>query len=73
MPRSTVIEIQIKGKWKQMSVPDALAIHERYGRCIACKQPARGHRKAKNGQAAHVEHHPGNPLCKLSHKYRKGK
>ena len=68
MAKSITIEIHIKGQWKSMSVTDALAINERYGRCIGCKQPARCHRKAINGAAAHVEHIRRNEDCELSDK-----
>jgi transposase len=65
MPKSAVLEINVNGKWKRVSVPDAIAMNERYGRCIECKQPARGHRKGRNGAAAHVEHLDWNERCSL--------
>lgn len=65
-----VIEIQIKGEWKRITVTDALTISERYGRCIECKEPARCHKKAKNGAAAHVEHLKWNKDCRLSYNNR---
>jgi len=63
MAKSTEIEVQINGQWKRMKVTDALAMNERYGRCIECHQPARAHARAKNGAAAHVEHLSWNEKC----------
>ena len=43
MARSLALEIQVQGQWKKMNVVDALAIDERYGRCVECHESARGH------------------------------
>ena len=61
MPRSTEIEIGIAGQWRRSNVEDALAINERYGRCVECHEDVRVHARGKNGAAAHVEHRKRNP------------
>ena len=68
MARSLALEIQVQGQWKKMNVVDALAIDERYGRCVECHESARGHARGKNGAAAHVEHLPGKKPCKLRYR-----
>jgi hypothetical protein len=65
MAKSTFIEVQIGGKWKKLSVNDALSQNERYGRCVECHNPARCHGRGKNGMSAHVEHLSWNKKCSL--------
>lgn len=67
MALSTQLEVMVSGKWQTMNVDVALAINERYGRCVKCGKDARAHARGKNGAAAHVEHLKRNPECPLSH------
>jgi RNA polymerase-binding transcription factor DksA len=66
MARSTELEVEANGKWEIKNVDDALAIGKRYGQCVKCHEPARAHRRGKNGAAAHVEHLSRNKKCPLS-------
>jgi hypothetical protein len=72
MAKSTKLDVLINGKWKRTTVEDALAIGERYGRCIECERPARAHSQGRNGAAAHVEHLSWNKKCSLSHRRKNG-
>lgn len=67
MARSVECEIQEGGKWKSISVGDALEIPrgQRQLRCAeaVCHKQVRPHKRGKNGAAAHFEHLEWNAKC----------
>jgi len=67
MAKSTVCEIERAGRWEEINVAEALARHERVGRCVECHEPVKAHRQGKSGKpAAHFEHFDRNSACSLS-------
>jgi hypothetical protein len=67
-PMMTECEILLGGKWRRITVEEALQTDERYGHCPECKTRVRPHRKGSNGMAAHFGHLQRNPDCSLSDK-----
>src|ERR1700680_3566532 len=70
MARSIECEIHEGGKWKGISVGDALEI-PRVHRQLRCAEPichkqVRAHKRGKNGAAAHFEHLKWNAQCPRS-------
>jgi hypothetical protein len=67
MARSVECEIQEGGKWKIISVSDALALPRdqrqlRFAEPV-CHKRVRPHKRGKNGAAAHFEHFEWNAKC----------
>jgi hypothetical protein len=66
--RSLECEIQEGGKWKSISVRDALELPQGERGLIRCGEPichkqVRPHKRGKNGAAAHFEHLEWNAKC----------
>ena len=73
MPQSVECELEEGGKWKTVTVAEAIQVErkDRNIRCLKCEQPLRAHRRGKNGRpAAHFEHLTWNPKCPLRQRGR---
>lgn len=67
MARSEEAQLLERGKWKRISIGEALRIR-RHGHGFRCiepvrHEPVRPHKRARNGAAAHFEHLEWNPEC----------
>jgi hypothetical protein len=66
--RSVECEIQEGGKWKSISVRDALELPRGERGLLRCAEPichkqVKPHKRGKNGAAAHFEHLEWNAKC----------
>ena len=67
-PKMTECEVLFLGRWRRLTIEEALETKERYGHCPECRKRVRAHRKGVNGMGAHFEHLERNPNCSLSDK-----
>jgi fumarylacetoacetate (FAA) hydrolase family protein len=70
--RKSHVRMLIGSHWHPVPVEEALGTAGEK-RCPVCDKPVRIHRASTNGMRIHFEHHPGNPLCELSHRRSRSK